>query len=196
MGVKTGVSRFVWPEQGSCLGQRVDVMFNDDERNIIGGKVVRDDARGVMIIKLDNGRYVLGTECQYRSQINDQVSNERNIQTLRLRGLLNFLEEPEEAVDVLCCGKDVVAEWADDQLEGRQVTLRWWIADREAPDEEIKREALEQAIGKAETDWSASYSEITGCLWTDQKFKVGGHDMIAILMSEIGKYLLLEIDVH
>ncbi len=80
-------------------------------------------------------------------------------------------------------------------LEGRQVTLRWWIADREAP-EEIKRDALEQAIGKPETDWTAEYSEITGGLWTDQQFKVGGHDRIAILQSKVGRYLLLEVEVH
>lgn len=37
------------------------------------------------------------------------------------------------------------------------------------------------------------YSEITGCLWTDEELKVGGHDLLAELDSYNGKYLVMEV---
>lgn len=64
MGVKAGISLNQWPEQGTFLGKRVKVSFGSDSRSI-GGKIVRDDATGVTIIRLDDDRYVLGTECQH-----------------------------------------------------------------------------------------------------------------------------------
>jgi hypothetical protein len=105
------------------------------------------------------------------------------------------LKDPGESMDILFCGDECVAEWAEEKLEGKQITLRWWAADREEPDEAIKRRALEQVMGKVDVEWGARYSEVTGYLWTDEEFKVGGHDMIARLKSDVGKYLLLEAEV-
>lgn len=60
-----GFNRF--PKQGSFWGRRVVVCFDFDTSRTILGTVVREDieAPGRMIIKLDDGRYVLSTECQY-----------------------------------------------------------------------------------------------------------------------------------
>jgi hypothetical protein len=45
----------------------VDVCFNFDTSCTVRGTVVRDDAEepGRMIIQLENGWFVLATECQY-----------------------------------------------------------------------------------------------------------------------------------
>ncbi|WP_260973634.1 hypothetical protein [Mycolicibacterium llatzerense] len=42
--------------------------FDLDTEATFGGEIVRDDAEppGVTIIRLDDGRHVLSTECQYR----------------------------------------------------------------------------------------------------------------------------------
>ena len=42
--------------------------FNYDTSACIFGEVIRDDAEapGVMIIRLDDSRYVLSTECQWQ----------------------------------------------------------------------------------------------------------------------------------
>lgn len=48
----------------SWVGLRVEVCFNYDTERCISGEIVRDDE--VTIIKLDDGRYVPSTECQYR----------------------------------------------------------------------------------------------------------------------------------
>jgi len=56
-----------YPKQGSFIGANVIVCFNYDSSKCISGTIVRDDAEDLhrMIIKLEDGRYVLSTECQY-----------------------------------------------------------------------------------------------------------------------------------
>lgn len=68
MGCVRNVGYDEFPRQGGHLGRRVEVCFNYDATRTLGGEVVRDDAEepGVEIIRLDDGRYVLTTECQYR----------------------------------------------------------------------------------------------------------------------------------
>jgi hypothetical protein len=66
-----GVSKYVgadhFPKQGAWLNCRVKVCFHYDTRRTFSGTIVRDDmdGDGVMILRLDDGRHVLATECQY-----------------------------------------------------------------------------------------------------------------------------------
>lgn len=67
MGVEPNITASKAPKDGAWLGRRVRVCFHYDTSQTLDGKVVRDDAEapGVMIIRLDGGRYVLSTECQW-----------------------------------------------------------------------------------------------------------------------------------
>jgi len=67
MGCIKNVEMDLFPKQGSSLNKRVNVCFYYDTTKTIGGIIVRDDIEEpyVEIIKLDDGRYVLTTECQY-----------------------------------------------------------------------------------------------------------------------------------
>ncbi|MBU8834399.1 hypothetical protein [Mycolicibacterium goodii] len=67
MGSVPNIGMYCFPKQGSYLGQRVTVCFHYDTEVTIGGEIVRDDAEqpGVAIIKLDDGRHVLTTECMW-----------------------------------------------------------------------------------------------------------------------------------
>ena len=67
MGAVKNIDRQNYPKQGEWLNKRVEVCFNYDSSNSIFGTVVREDIEepGRMIIKLDDYRYVLSTECQY-----------------------------------------------------------------------------------------------------------------------------------
>lgn len=72
MGVEKNVSLTEFPKQyEDQVNQKVQVYFNYDTSQGILGTMVRSDAedpyRG--IIKLDDGRYILTTECQYTFQI-------------------------------------------------------------------------------------------------------------------------------
>jgi hypothetical protein len=67
MGSVPNIGMYCYPKQGSWLGQRVKVCFHYDTAVTIGGVIVRDDAEepGVAIIKLDDDRHVLTTECMW-----------------------------------------------------------------------------------------------------------------------------------
>lgn len=68
MGVHDNIAIDKYPKQGPWLGEWVEVCFHYDADNTIKGRIVREDAEapGVMIFQLEDGRYVLSTECQYR----------------------------------------------------------------------------------------------------------------------------------
>ena len=57
-----------FPAQGDWLVKKVRVCFNHDTSRTITGIVVRDDTEehGRMIIKLEDERYILSTECQFK----------------------------------------------------------------------------------------------------------------------------------
>lgn len=67
MGVVNGISANEYPRQGTHGGKRARVLFNYGTGGEFPGTIVRDDmtAPFVGIIKLDDGRYILTTECQY-----------------------------------------------------------------------------------------------------------------------------------
>lgn len=64
--VKTkGIDKF--PVQGQLLNARVEVCFNYDTTKTIKGTIVRSDMEDSFetILKLDDGRFLRDTECQY-----------------------------------------------------------------------------------------------------------------------------------
>jgi len=66
MGCHPNISHDRFPRQGDFLDRRVKVMFNYGGPEF-EGVVVRDDIEepGLAIIRLDDGRHVMTTECQY-----------------------------------------------------------------------------------------------------------------------------------
>ena len=80
MGVVTNIKHDSFPQQGGHLGKRVLVMFHHDTDHVVQGVCVRDDAGepGKTIIHLDDGRYVLATECQYSPVAENSISPERD----------------------------------------------------------------------------------------------------------------------
>lgn len=69
MGVVANIDYGKFPEQGSWKGVRCKVCFNYG-RETIGGVIVRDDREPPhrTIIQLDDGRFVLASECQYQPE--------------------------------------------------------------------------------------------------------------------------------
>lgn len=70
MGCVEGIGFDEFRKQGENLGKRVRVCFYFDTSRILLGTVVRHDTTASnddrTIILLDDGRYVLSTECQYQ----------------------------------------------------------------------------------------------------------------------------------
>jgi hypothetical protein len=77
---------------------------------------------------------------------------------------------------------------------GNILTVRYWVSDHELESVNEATEAyLASYYGHAEADYSMSYSEITGYLWTTEELMVGGHDLLEELKSHVGYYLLMEV---
>lgn len=67
MGAKQNIDYESFPNQGTFLGRRCRVCFKYDTSHVLLGTIVRDDNEqpGIGIIRLDDGRHVLFSECQY-----------------------------------------------------------------------------------------------------------------------------------
>jgi hypothetical protein len=81
-------------------------------------------------------------------------------------------------------------------MNGRQVTVRYWVTDRECSRDEAVEASVMTALGAAEVEFQSHYSDYTGYLWTDEGLNVGGHDLMAELRSNVGKWLILEVTDH
>lgn len=69
MGCVDSITAETFPKQGYHLGKKVRVCFHHDTTKEIDGEVVRDDMEQpyLTVIRLDDGRHVLATECQYQT---------------------------------------------------------------------------------------------------------------------------------
>ena len=102
-----------------------------------------------------------------------------------------------EAMDVLWLNPDseeqpLVAIIQDDIADhGNYLTVRYFTSDEErSPDEVVESIAR---IGLGEVLYRDRYSEITGYLWTDEDLIVGGHDLLAELKSQVGRFIHMTI---
>ena len=101
-----------------------------------------------------------------------------------------------EADDILFLSslEDPLAEELE-WMSSKQVSVRYWITDRECTKEDAQRLATLEIMGIGEAEYRARYSEITGYLWTDEEIKVGGHDLLDELKSHVGKWIVLEVEI-
>lgn len=67
MGVHPNVGVNKFPKQGDWLNKEAKVMFNFDSSTMLKGVIVRDDMEEpfLTLIKLEDGRVIRSTECQY-----------------------------------------------------------------------------------------------------------------------------------
>lgn len=69
MGVVANIDIDHYPRQTNFTGTRVLVCFKYDKDHTVPAVIIRDDDEDPnrTILRLDDGRIVLGTECQWRS---------------------------------------------------------------------------------------------------------------------------------
>lgn len=90
------------------------------------------------------------------------------------------------------------AEILEESISGMQVSVRYWICSGEMnKDQAVSSFMMNTLYGMiAECNYCQFYSEETGFLWCDEDIKIGGHDLLTELKSFVGKYLILEVDIH
>lgn len=83
---------------------------------------------------------------------------------------------------------------SDEGIEGKQVGVRYWLSDKEMTESEIKEQALLSLVGAIGVDTISGYSEYT--ILSNDELVIGGHDLLYDLAEHVGKFVLLEIDIH
>jgi len=70
MGCISTITATKFPKQGKWVGCRTEVCFHFDTTHVLWGTIVRDDREEPFetIIKLDDGRFLRASECQYSPQ--------------------------------------------------------------------------------------------------------------------------------
>lgn len=77
-----------------------------------------------------------------------------------------------------------------------RVNVRYWISNKQMDKTELQEEYLKTVMGLSESDYGSRYSDYTGYLWTDEKWNVGGHDLVSELKTNVGKWLTLEVELY
>jgi hypothetical protein len=102
-----------------------------------------------------------------------------------------------ENYDALFIGEgEPIAKILEEEIQGKQVSVRYWISDTEKTKEELTENMIMTMAGAVDADYSDRYSDVTGYLWTDEELNIGGHDLLSELRDNAGKFIWLEIDVH
>jgi hypothetical protein len=89
-----------------------------------------------------------------------------------------------------------IAEEFKEEIQGKQVSVRYFISDTEKTKESLTENLISSIAGDVDADYGDRYSDISGYLWTDEELTVGGYDLLTELRSNIGKFVYMEVDVH
>lgn len=76
---------------------------------------------------------------------------------------------------------------------GKYLSVRYFVSNKALSIIGLQEEFIKILHGTGDADYEIVYTETTGYLWTSEKIKIGGHDLLNELLSAIGKYLYLEI---
>ena len=111
-------------------------------------------------------------------------------------GRINLYEESEGGEYGLAIGGGGLLLEELEWITGKRVTARYWITDFPCTKEEAAYAYLCVLLGKSECTYNAVYSEYTGYLWSEELFKIGGHDLFEELKNNHGKWAILELEVY
>ncbi len=111
------------------------------------------------------------------------------------RGMLT-LNSHGEGDGLLFIGSDVVADTLQDDLQdyGNYVTVSFYTTEKDTPIEVIQEEYMMTLMGLSDADFDHRYSDITGYLWTDESWEVGGHNLIELLSLSTGRFCHLDVE--
>jgi hypothetical protein len=75
--------------------------------------------------------------------------------------------------------------------------VNFYLSDKpiDSP-EKAKEEYIKSIVGGAEVNYHHMHTSLTGYIGTRSEFKVGNHDILAILKSHIGEYIHMEIKIY
>jgi hypothetical protein len=73
-----------------------------------------------------------------------------------------------------------IAEEFKEEIQGKQVSVRYFISDTEKTKESLTENLISSIAGDVDADYGDRYSDISGYLWTDEELTVGGYDLLTV----------------
>lgn len=118
--------------------------------------------------------------------------------TKEFKGLIALKDDYAPGMGIYIIPKDgkFHSAFADEFPTYKKVSVRYAIGlTDEWPDtlDEVAADTIAILEGASKSEYYDSYSDLTGYLWTTEEAKVGGHDLIALLTWNVGKYLWMEV---
>ena len=77
----------------------------------------------------------------------------------------------------------------------REANVRMAFSDAPIEPENFEKRLIESYYGEVDSKCFVHYSELSGHLWTDEDFKVGGHDLLEILKRHEGQFCHIELEL-
>ena len=78
----------------------------------------------------------------------------------------------------------------------KAVSVRMAFADSEINPHTVKEDRILSYYGLLDKEFAPVYSDLSGYLWTEERFQVGGHDLLAIFKDHAGQWIHIEIDIY
>lgn len=79
---------------------------------------------------------------------------------------------------------------------GQYLSVQYWTSNKPIGERKVRNVFLDWLEGAGDANYSITYTETSGYLFTTECFQVGGHDLLAELKFYAGKFLILKIIYH
>lgn len=79
---------------------------------------------------------------------------------------------------------------------GNYASIQMLTGDTPIDLNHIDETKIVSMMGEVDSYYYHRYSDLTGYLWTEEEFKCGGHDIPNILLSHMGEYIHMEIELY
>lgn len=129
--------------------------------------------------------------------ISECSTNDDNGSTIGVKSVINTSTFSGENIIIEDTGFPLTKEM-EDRLgwrENKFASVRFVIGSSPIDPTKVEETIIESIYGNAKGEYNHHYSDYTGYLWTDEGFKVGGHDVPKILTANKGKYIHMEIEL-
>lgn len=75
-------------------------------------------------------------------------------------------------------------------------SLSYALSDSPIDPHSVAESAILSYYGLIDRKYTVSWSDMSGYLWTDEEFKVGGHSILDILTENRGRYIHMEMSLY
>lgn len=142
--------------------------------------------------------------------------NMKLVETIILNGIIGYCDTYDEndetiGVKVIQKVKRLNGEYADTVVDSfpftkameekcgwrnKYASIQMLTGDTPIDIDHIDETKIVSMMGEIESKYYHRYSDLTGYLWTTEKFECGGHDIPQILRSHMGEYIHMEIELY